>query len=125
MYITLDISLKFVGLEKMKITSLEPKDYLGTSVIGLIASMGLKTIGRPKKNKKERYAITNVSMKDLSNINKEFEILLYECYVWKRTKHEPTASYFYLARHIDKCMMRADGFNPQVDPVRMKISCTR
>ena len=51
-YITLDISLKFVSLYKMKITSSGPKYYLNRSIKGLIASMGIKTIVRSKKNKK-------------------------------------------------------------------------
>ena len=50
-YITLDISLKFGSLEKMKITSSEPKYYLGISVKGLIIYLGLKTIVRSKKIK--------------------------------------------------------------------------
>ena len=45
-YITLGISLKFGGLDKMKITSLEPKCYLGRSGKGFIASLGIKTISR-------------------------------------------------------------------------------
>ena len=39
-----------------------------------------------------------------------------------RPKHEPTNSYFYLARHIDKCMMRAYAFNLHVDPVITKMT---
>ena len=74
-YITLDISLKFVSLYKMKIISSEPKDYLGRSGKGLIIYLGIKTIGRSKKKKKARYSITNVSMKDIHNIIKEFEKL--------------------------------------------------
>ena len=62
--VTLKILLKFGSLDKMKITSLEPKDYLGRSGKWLINSMGLKTIVKSKK-KKARYAIVNVSMKDL------------------------------------------------------------
>ena len=73
--------------------------------------MGIKTIGRSKKKKNSRYAITNVCMKDISNIIKEFEILPYNGYVRNRTKHEPTNSYFYLLKHVYKCMMRADAFN--------------
>ena len=47
---TLDIYLKFDNLDKMKITSSEPKYYFGRSGKGLITSLGLKTIGRsPKK----------------------------------------------------------------------------
>ena len=59
----------------MKIISLEPKEYLGISGKGLIFSLGLKTIVRSKKNKKARYDITNVSMKDISKMIKEFENL--------------------------------------------------
>ena len=48
-YITLDISLKFGSMEKMRITSLEPKYYLGRSGKGLLTSLGLKTNITPKK----------------------------------------------------------------------------
>ena len=48
-YITLDISLKFASMENMKITSSEPKDYLGILGKVLITSLGLKTIGMPNK----------------------------------------------------------------------------
>ena len=68
-YIILDISLKFGSLDKMSITSSEPKDYLEISGKGLITSLGINTIGRSKK-KKARYVITKVGMKDLYNIVK-------------------------------------------------------
>ena len=45
-YITLDISLKFGSLDKMKITYSETNNYLGRSGKGLITSLGIKTIGR-------------------------------------------------------------------------------
>ena len=70
-----------------------------------------------KKKKKARYAITNVSMTDLSKIIKEFENFPYEGYVRKRPKHESTYSFFYLAKHLDKCMMRYYALNFHVDPV--------
>ena len=94
-YITLDLSLKFSSLDKMKIIFLDPKDYLGRSGKGLITSLGLNTIGRSKKKKKKRYASTNVSMKYLSKIIKDFEKFPYEGYVQKRPKHEPTDSYIF------------------------------
>ena len=72
-YVTLDISLKFDSLKKMKITSSESKGNLGRSGKGLITSLGLKSKAMPKKYKKARYAIGNVSNKDLSNIIMEFE----------------------------------------------------
>ena len=37
-------------------------------------------------------------------------------------KHEPTDGYFYLARQLAKCMMRADTFNSRVDPARTEIT---
>ena len=40
----------------------------------------------------------------------------------KRLTHEPNDSYFYLARHIAKCMMRAGVFNFHVDLVRTEIT---
>ena len=45
-YITLDISLKFDSLDKMKIKSSDPKEYLGRSLKGLINSLGLMNIVR-------------------------------------------------------------------------------
>ena len=91
-YTTLFISLKFGSMDKMKITSSEPKYYLVRSGKGSITSLGINTIGRSNKNKKARYAISNVSMKDLSKIIKEFGKLPYEGYVRKRPKNEPTDS---------------------------------
>ena len=66
----------------------------------LITSLCLNTIIRSKKNKKERYDINNVSLKDIYKIIKEFKNFSYEGYVRKRSKHEPTDIYFYLSRHI-------------------------
>ena len=51
--ITLDISLKFGNLDKMKITSSEPKYYLVISGKGLITSLGIKTIRRSKNLKRQ------------------------------------------------------------------------
>ena len=65
----------------MKTTQLKPKYYLVIPGKGLITSLGIKTIGRYNKNKKARYAITNVSIKDISKIIKEFENLPYKGYV--------------------------------------------
>ena len=42
---------------------------------GLVTALALKTKARSKKYKKARYAVGNVSMKDLSNKIKEFEKL--------------------------------------------------
>ena len=67
-YVILDIYLKFGDIYKMKITSSEPEYYLGRSVKGVITSLGIKSIRRPKIVKKENFAITEVSIKDLSNI---------------------------------------------------------
>ena len=72
-----------------------------------------------------RYAIGNVSKKDLSNIIREFEKLPYESYDKKRPKHDPTVSYFYLARQLSKCMMRTDSLNSHVCPIRTKMNGTK
>ena len=45
-YITLEISLKVGNMDKMKITSSEPKNYLIILDKGLISFMGLKIIRR-------------------------------------------------------------------------------
>ena len=72
-YGTLDISSNFYSLEKMKITSSESKGKLERSRKGLIASLGFNSKVRPQKYKRARYAIGNVSKKDLSKIIREFE----------------------------------------------------
>ena len=72
-YVTLDISLKSDKLDNMKIKSSESKGKLQISGKGLITSLGFKAKVRPQKHKKARYAIGNVSKKDLSNIIREFE----------------------------------------------------
>ena len=43
----------------------------------------------------------------------------------EETQHEPTSSYFYIARKLANCMMRADKFNLNVEPVRTKITGTQ
>ena len=67
-YVTLGIPLKFDNLDKMKITSSESKWKLERSGKGLITSLGFKAKVRPQKYKKARYAIVNVSKKNLSKI---------------------------------------------------------
>ena len=67
-YYTLDISFKFDSLDKMRITSSDSKDNLRRSGKGLISSLGIKAKVRPNKYRKARYAIKNVSKKDLSKI---------------------------------------------------------
>ena len=124
-YVTLDMLLKFDSLYKINITYSESKDNLGRSEKGLITSLGLKAKARPKKYKKARFTIGNVSKKNLSIIIREFEKLPYDSYERKRLKHEPTDSYFYLARQPEKCMMRADVLNSENYPVRMEINDTK
>ena len=51
----------------MKTTSSESKVELEGSGKGLVTALDLKTKARSTKYKKARYAIGNVSMKDLSN----------------------------------------------------------
>ena len=121
-YVTLDISLKLESLDKMKITSSESKDNFRRSGKELVTSMGLKAKSSPKKYKKTRYAIRNDSKNDLSLIIREFEKLPYENYERRRPKHEPTDSYFYLARHLAKCVVISDVLNLQVYHVRTEMT---
>ena len=91
-YVNLYISLKFDGMEKMRITSSETKNNLGIPGKGLITSLGLKAKTRPNKCKKERYDIRYISKKNLSKIIREFEKLSYKSYERRSPKHEPTDS---------------------------------
>ena len=72
----LKISEKFDDLDKMETTSSESKVKMEESGKGLVTALALKTKAGSKNNKKARYAIGNVSMKDLSNKIKEFEKLV-------------------------------------------------
>ena len=60
----------------METTSSESKVKMEGSGKRLVTALALKTKARPEKYKKARYAIRNVSMKDLSNKIKELEKLL-------------------------------------------------
>ena len=95
----------------MKITSSESKGKLERSGKGLITSLGFKTKARSQKYKKASYAIRNVSEKEIYKIIREFEKFEKFSYEKKRPKHEPTESYFHLARQITKCMTRSNNLN--------------
>ena len=67
---TLNILAKFDSLNKIKTTSSESKGKLGRSGKWLVTALDFKTKVGSQKYKKSRYAIGNVSKKDLSkNIN--------------------------------------------------------
>ena len=72
-----------------------------------------------------RYAIVNVSIKDLSKIIRDFERLPNKCYERRRPKHDTTDGYFYLARQIPKCIMRSDVLNLHVYPVITEMTGAR
>ena len=110
-YVTLEISSKFDSLDNIKIISSESKWKLERSEKGLNTSLGFKNKARSQKYKKSRYAIGNFSKKDLSNIIKEFEEIEKQPYEKNRPNHEPTDSYFRLARQLLKCMVRSDNLN--------------
>ena len=116
-YEILNISEKFDSLNKMETTSSESKVELEKSVKRLVTALALKTKARSKKYKKSRYAIRNVSMKDLSKKIKEFEKIVKVPYLKKIPKHEPTSSYFHIAVCIAECMMRCGENNHNVHDV--------
>ena len=98
MYVTLNISLKFDSLDKIRIISSFSKVQLVRSGKSLINSLGISSKTRPKKYKKERCDIGNVSKKNLPKLIRKFEKSPYDIYEKKRPKHETTESYLYLAR---------------------------
>ena len=112
--VTLNISAKFDSLNKMKTTSSDSKRKLGRSGKGLVTALAFKTKVRLQKYKNARYAIGNVSEKDLSKIIKESEKIGKVPYVKRIPKHEPTSSCFHLVRQLVKCMMRSDEHNRHV-----------
>ena len=77
----------------------------------MITYLGFKTKARLQKYKKARYAIGNVSEKEISKIIKKFEKIERLPYEKKRPKHEPTESYFNIERQLEKCMMRSNNLN--------------
>ena len=84
-------------MEKIQIKHLEPIYYLGRSGKGLITSLGFRIIRRSNKIKKARFAITEVSLK--------YILRLLRNYASKRSKHMPTDSYLYLAIQLAECIM--------------------
>ena len=112
--VTLDISEKFDSLNKMKITYSYLKGKLGRLVKGLVTALDFKTKVRSSKYKKARYAIGNVSEKDLSKIIKEFEKIGKLPYEKRIPKYESTPSYFHLVRQLANYMMRYDEHNRHV-----------
>ena len=89
-YEILNISEKFDDLYKMETTSSESKVKMEGSGKWLVTALALNIKARSKIYKKARYAIGNVSMKDLSNKIKEFETIFKVPYVKRIPKHEPT-----------------------------------
>ena len=80
----------------------------------MVTALALNTKVRPTKYNTAKYAIGNFSKKDILKIIREFEKFEKLPYEKKRPKHEPTESYFHLAREIAKCMMRSDEYNRHV-----------
>ena len=64
-FVTLDISEKFDSLNNMETTSSESKEKLEISGMGLVTALAFKTKVRPTQYKKAKYAIGNVSEKDI------------------------------------------------------------
>ena len=85
---------------------------------------GSQDQSKVEKYKKARYAIGDVSMKDLSNKIKEFEKFVKVPYLKRTPKHETTSSYFHLVECLGKCMMRCgennhhvhDGYGKEMAP---------
>ena len=96
--VTLNVSAKFDSLENMETTSSESKVKLEISGKGLVTALDIKTKVKSQKYKKARYAIVNVSMKDLSNKTKEFEKFVKVTYVKRIPKYEPKQNSYEIGR---------------------------
>ena len=70
--VTLNVSANFDSLNRMETTSSFSKGKLVRSEKGLVTALTFNTKEGSQKYKKARYAIRNVSKKDLSKIIKEF-----------------------------------------------------
>ena len=88
----------------------------------MITYICIKIVRRSNKIKKARFAITNVSIKDIYKIIKKSEDLPYEGYVSKSHKKLTTDNYLYISRQLTKCMKR---FNMRVGPARTKMTSTQ
>ena len=90
----------------------------------MVTALGFKTKVRSQKYKKARYAIGNVSMKELSNKIKDFEKSVKVPYLKSIPKHEPTLSYSHLVVCLGEFMMRCgennhhvhDGYEKDMSP---------
>ena len=71
--VTLDISEMFDSRNKRETTYSESKEKLERSGKGLATALAFKTNVRSTKYKKAKYAIGNISEKDISKIIREFE----------------------------------------------------
>ena len=78
---------------------------------GLVTALDFKTKLRLQKYKTERYAIGNVSEKDVSKIIKELGKIGMVPYVKMIPTHERTSSYYHLVRCITACIMRSAEHN--------------
>ena len=85
--VTLNVSEMFDSLNKMETSSSESKGRLGRSEKGLVTALTFNTEVRSQKYKKARYAIVNVSKKDLSKNINMFEKIGKVPYVKRIPKH--------------------------------------
>ena len=63
-------------------------------------------------------------MMDPSNTTRKLDKLIYKSYERRRPKHEPTDTYFYLARPLTNCMTRYDNLNLHGYLVRTENTAT-
>ena len=82
-YITSDISLKLKCLEKRKVTSSQPMDYMGITGKGMTKYLTLSTKSINKKQKEMDY-ITTITNQDLRKLLKKFKNLPYMGYKKKQ-----------------------------------------
>ena len=92
-YIALAISLELGFLEKSKVTSSGPRDYVERFGKGLTTSLNLSTRWRPKNKQKESTSTTDVDIQNFSEISEEFNDVPYPGYRRKKSKNQPTEDF--------------------------------
>ena len=103
-YVVLDIyKVWWYGKDENHI--FRTKILFGNTRKGVYYLSGSQEHYKAKKIKKIRFAINEVSLKDISKTIKGFKDLPYDCYARKRPKHMHTESYLYPKIQLAKFIM--------------------
>ena len=100
-YIILEISSKIYCMNKREFTSSESNYYMVRTGKGLTTSLSLRT-KIPNKNKKSRFAITDITKQYFSKFLNNFDRSHYLDYNIKQVNNKQTEACFFLIKNINK-----------------------